>query len=106
MKPYIYRIFLITLLLTGTIACSKKQPSQIIKDVSVNTELIDNEIYLSLDAILDFGVMSLTSIDLPITDPNEEGKIYGRISFKPTLNKKTLHLIALRILTFYFFYTS
>lgn len=56
----------------------------IVKEVSVVTSLEDGDVYLSLAILFKIGTTNMTSITLPIVNPNNQVK-YGEISFKPTL---------------------
>lgn len=78
-----FLIFLI--LIFGLISCGKPPASDIVKDVSLNTSVIDGDSYLAVSALFKIGATSLPSITLPIINPKDKSIKYGEISFKPTL---------------------
>lgn len=57
----------------------------IVKEVNVTTSLEDGDVYLSLAILFKIGTTNMTSISLPIVNPNDNSIKYGEISFKPTL---------------------
>lgn len=60
-------LMLLTLMLT--FASCGKQSHQFMKDIHVQSYYQDSDIYLSVDAQMDFGAMSLPAISLPVNHP-------------------------------------
>lgn len=74
-------LFLSLIMFTG---CGKQ--NKIVKDLSIKTSLVEGDVWMALSAAFDLGGMSMTGIKLPIVDPNDKTKVYGEISFQPTLD--------------------
>ena len=81
------RIFTLIILLSTLIftSCGKSPEREIVKDVQINSSLEDGDVYLSISSVFKIGAVSMTSIQLPIVDPNDPSIKYGEVSFRPTI---------------------
>jgi hypothetical protein len=70
-------------------ACGKNSgvKQEIVKDVNITTSLEDENVFLNINAVFKIGSVSMTSITLPVVNPNQPDIKYGEISFKPTLTE-------------------
>lgn len=85
-----YKITFTSLILASlTLLTSCGNPStsgnKIVKDVSMTTKVDkDGDAWVGVKSMFQLGSMSMTSITLPINDPYDKSKQYGKISLKPT----------------------
>lgn len=60
---------LILLTLVLVVASCGKQSNQFMRDINVQSYYQDSDIYLAVDAQMDFGAMSLPAVNLPVNHP-------------------------------------
>lgn len=69
---------LVFVTLVVTLVSCGKQNHQFMKDINVGTSYVDNDVYISVDAQMDFGAMQLPAISLPVKNP-KTGEDLGEI---------------------------
>jgi hypothetical protein len=62
------RLLVLVTFLVTLVSCGK-QNHQFMKDINVGTSYVDNDVYISVDAQMDFGAMQLPAISLPVKNP-------------------------------------
>ncbi|MBF0208493.1 MAG: hypothetical protein HQK53_16575 [Oligoflexia bacterium] len=84
-KNFILNLLFLSLVLFAS--CAKDQENQVVKDIKLTTTLDSNsnELWISISALFDLGGMAMTAITLPVRDPYDPERVYGKIFFKPTI---------------------
>jgi hypothetical protein len=62
------RLLVLVTFFVTLVSCGK-QNHQFMKDINVGTSYVDNDVYISVDAQMDFGAMQLPAISLPVKNP-------------------------------------
>jgi hypothetical protein len=65
-----------------------KNGSQLVSDVKVSTQLVNQEVWVNVNAKFDLGNTALPSITLPVANPKNPSQIFGSISMAPTFDGK------------------
>ncbi|MFZ4715793.1 MAG: hypothetical protein ACOYL6_18870 [Bacteriovoracaceae bacterium] len=81
------KINLLLLVLFIVSACGKSG-SQLVTDVKVATRLVNQEVWVDVNAKFDLGNTALPSITLPIANPKDPTHVYGSVSMAPTFDGK------------------
>lgn len=93
------KLLLVTIMSFFLLAsCGKNPENQIVKNVDLRmfaTE--DGDAWVNSTALFKLGSMSMTSITLPIVDPYDDDRIFGKIIFKPHLTKPGYNEIGFQV---------
>ena len=65
----------------GLVGCGQNGEN-IVRDVSVRTYVQNNDVYVEVLTVIDTGNAHLPSIQLPIFDPRNPGKVYGSVAIR------------------------
>lgn len=78
---YTVRALLLTSLMVVFVSCGGQRP-ETLKDIKVSTETVDGDIYLNLNADLDFGNIVFPSFSIPVIDPKTNDEV-GTVALLP-----------------------
>jgi len=65
-----------------------KSGSQLVSDVKVATHLVNQEVWVDVNAKFDLGNTALPAVTLPVANPKDPTHVFGSVSMAPTLDGK------------------
>jgi hypothetical protein len=72
-------------LVSGMTACGKTGTNQYVKAIYVETDVQDNDNWVSLNSTLNVANLSFPSLRLPIVDPRDPSDLYGTFEISPIM---------------------
>ncbi len=68
-------------------ACGQNPVQSVVTNVQIKTYSVDHDEWVQMTTSLNTGGFMLTSVNLPVADPNDHSKIYGQLTLLPSLPK-------------------
>lgn len=67
-------------------SCGNKSPNSFIRDVSWESTLVEDDLWLKFSTQFNLGALTFTSVQLPIYNPQNPSEMFGAVTFRPTLD--------------------